>query len=150
MKSSSFLRFIIVFSVSLIGICLFAYSCSKHTEQKQNTAECFKLADEHWSKEEYKQWLIDSVYYVNPNVNYENVCDTFPYWNREEQFWEYFPHHLPDQKTQQYYEMIGKYEQFRWGWDDYSDSSRSSLHREAYMECLQKAGKVSKLSPTMP
>ncbi|MFH2050122.1 MAG: DUF5683 domain-containing protein [bacterium] len=27
-------------------------------------------------------------------------------------------HHLPDTKTQQYYEMTGKYDQFAWGWDD--------------------------------
>ncbi|RKX26822.1 MAG: hypothetical protein DRP45_02600 [Candidatus Zixiibacteriota bacterium] len=27
-------------------------------------------------------------------------------------------HHLPDTKTQQYYEMTGKYDQFLWGWDD--------------------------------
>lgn len=27
-------------------------------------------------------------------------------------------HHLPDTKTQQYYEMTGKYNQFAWGWDD--------------------------------
>jgi len=27
-------------------------------------------------------------------------------------------HHLPDTRTQQYYEMTGKYNQFSWGWDD--------------------------------
>ncbi|HUV31223.1 MAG TPA: hypothetical protein VMY05_09070 [Acidobacteriota bacterium] len=27
-------------------------------------------------------------------------------------------HNLPDTKTQQYYEMIGKYDQFGWGWAD--------------------------------
>ena len=27
-------------------------------------------------------------------------------------------HHLPDTKTQQYYEMTGKYDQFSWGWDE--------------------------------
>ncbi len=27
-------------------------------------------------------------------------------------------HHLPDIRTQQYYEMTGKYDQFSWGWDD--------------------------------
>ena len=27
-------------------------------------------------------------------------------------------HHLPDTRTQQYYEMTGKYDQFAWGWDD--------------------------------
>ncbi len=34
-------------------------------------------------------------------------------------------HHLPDTRTQQYYEMTGKYDQFAWGWDDavHHDSS---------------------------
>jgi hypothetical protein len=27
-------------------------------------------------------------------------------------------HHLPDTRTQQYYEMTGKYDQFSWGWID--------------------------------
>ncbi|MDX9858684.1 MAG: hypothetical protein RBT76_12905 [candidate division Zixibacteria bacterium] len=27
-------------------------------------------------------------------------------------------HHLPDTRTQQYYEMTGKYNQFAWGWED--------------------------------
>jgi hypothetical protein len=27
-------------------------------------------------------------------------------------------HHLPDTRTQQFYEMTGKYDQFAWGWDD--------------------------------
>ena len=31
-------------------------------------------------------------------------------------------HNLPPTKTQQYYEMIGKYDQFKRGWDDYSES----------------------------
>jgi len=30
-----------------------------------------------------------------------------------------YTHHLPDTKTQQYYEMIGKYDQFVGGWQDY-------------------------------
>ena len=29
-----------------------------------------------------------------------------------------FTHVLPDTRTQQYYEMTGKYNQFAWGWDD--------------------------------
>ncbi|MEE9441478.1 MAG: DUF5683 domain-containing protein [candidate division Zixibacteria bacterium] len=35
-----------------------------------------------------------------------------------------FTHHLPDTRTQQYYEMIGKYNQFVYGWADvnYQDS----------------------------
>ncbi len=30
----------------------------------------------------------------------------------------HFTHHLPETNTQQYYEMIGKYDQFVYGWDD--------------------------------
>ncbi len=48
-------------------------------------------------------------------------------------YWDWYRHfaqagdtiggneHLPDTKTQQYYEMIGKYDQFAGGWDDYWD-----------------------------
>ncbi len=32
---------------------------------------------------------------------------------------EKFTHELPEYKDQQYYEMIGKYDQFRAGWDDF-------------------------------
>ncbi len=34
---------------------------------------------------------------------------------------EDYTHTLPSSKSQQYYEMIGKYDQFRGGWDDYWD-----------------------------
>ncbi len=37
-------------------------------------------------------------------------------------------HHLPDTKTQQYYEMTGKYDQFVWGWDDALLLSDSSVY----------------------
>jgi hypothetical protein len=53
-------------------------------------------------------------------------------------------HQLPDTKTQQYYEMIGKYDQFRGGWDDYWDDqdkydSTASPHREYYNTLRGKA-----------
>ncbi|MBN2788556.1 MAG: hypothetical protein JXR69_00040 [Candidatus Delongbacteria bacterium] len=37
-----------------------------------------------------------------------------------------FTHNLPSGKTQQYYEMIGKYHQFAGGWDDYEGYERDA------------------------
>jgi hypothetical protein len=50
-------------------------------------------------------------------------------------------HQLPDSKTQQYYEMIGKYDQFRGGWDDYwlDTTIYNTPHREYYNTMRGKA-----------
>jgi hypothetical protein len=58
-----------------------------------------------------------------------------------------FTHHLSDSKDQQYYEMIGKYDQFRGGWDDYwSDPLKfdsvdfyTSPNRETYLNMRKDA-----------
>lgn len=43
-------------------------------------------------------------------------------------------HTLPDTKTQQYYEMIGKYDQFKGGWDDYMEGGEDlTYNRNKYM-----------------
>lgn len=54
-------------------------------------------ADTTWSEAEYFRYL-DLVYGVTIDTGAG------------------FTHHLPDTKTQQYYEMIGKYDQFSYGW----------------------------------
>lgn len=54
-----------------------------------------QYADDHWSEEDWVQWML-----THPEFG-----DT--------------THSLPDTRTQQYYEMIGKYNQFKAGWDDY-------------------------------
>ena len=46
-------------------------------------------------------------------------------------------HTLPDTKTQQYYEMIGKYDQFRAGWDDYVEGGLSLTPNRDYYEGLR-------------
>ena len=53
--------------------------------------------------ESYRNWILT-------NPQYGTVADT----NIAE-----FSEVLPSTKSQQYYEMIGKYDQFRGGWDDY-------------------------------
>ncbi len=103
-----------------LDVTLWALYFNYHGKGKDREKEYQAFADTTWFEDDYKQWLWETVY--EKEYPYEIVCDTFPYWNNEKQEWEYFSHHLPDKKTQQYYEMIGKYEQFRWGWEDYDGS----------------------------
>lgn len=66
-------------------------------------------ADTHWSEDEWRAWMAQ-----NPTFG-----DT--------------THTLPDTKTQQYYEMIGKYNQFKAGWDDWvEDGPDLTPNRDHY------------------
>lgn len=46
-------------------------------------------------------------------------------------------HDLPSTKTQQYYEMIGKYDEFKWGWDDYVPGGPALTPNRDYYETLR-------------
>jgi hypothetical protein len=56
----------------------------------------------HWSEDRYRtslEWIYEITY--EPDIREVEINHT-----------------LPDTRTQQYYEMTGKYSQFAWGWDD--------------------------------
>ncbi|RKY61635.1 MAG: hypothetical protein DRP95_02590 [Candidatus Latescibacterota bacterium] len=65
---------------------------------KDKEREYQTFADDHWSLDRYQAW----------RDNYRARYDT-TWWT----------HSLPDRKDQEYYEMIGKYDQFAAGWEDY-------------------------------
>jgi hypothetical protein len=73
----------------------------KKGDDKTKAFENF--ADTHWAEERYE-------YFLDRNWG---VTD-----DKDPAIQPPFTHHLPDTKTQQYYEMIGKYDQFVFGWDD--------------------------------
>jgi len=68
------------------------------------TREFESFADAHWSEADYVQYL-QIAYGISDDENAPPSAKEVS-------------HHLPDTKTQQYYEMIGKYNQFSWGWED--------------------------------
>jgi hypothetical protein len=108
-----------------LDVSFWALYFNYHGKGKDKEDEYEIFADEHWSEDEYKQWLID---------RYDITSDTATYWDPVKQEWTYLSHHLPDSKTQQYYEMIGKYEQFSAGWDDWdTTSSEVSENRDSYL-----------------
>lgn len=70
-------------------------------------------ADTYWIEQRYTNWL-EKHWDVTDD---EDAVDEYGFPE--------FTHNLPDTKTQQYYEMIGKYNQFVYGWVD-TDTSTST------------------------
>jgi hypothetical protein len=64
------------------------------------------FADTHWSEGRYSSFLFNNFGVDDDELAVDDYGNLV------------FTHHLPDTKTQQYYEMIGKYNQFVFGWDD--------------------------------
>lgn len=77
-----------------------------HGKGNDKTTIFEDFANAHWSAGRYSDFLL-----VNYGVDDDDLAVDI-YGNLV------FTHHLPDTKTQQYYEMIGKYNQFVFGWDD--------------------------------
>lgn len=114
-----------------------------HSDGNKKTDEFMAFADGHWfegdlsdadtgvdppiypnlDEQTYRGWLL---------TNYGTVADTG------------FTERLPSSKTQQYYEMIGKYDQFRGGWDDYwvDTTDYVSARRASYLSMREKANNL--------
>lgn len=96
------------------------FKFDKLGEEKEDEFETF--ADSHWNAADYRTWLAD---YINEHGNVPS----------------HFTHTLPETKTQQYYEMIGKYDQFAPWWDDYDETSGDSEIRYDYMDVRYDSNK---------
>jgi len=88
---------------------------SYHKKGKNKETEFLNYADIHWNEKKYRDSLL---------VHYGVVIDTpgtfivsIDTLRRDTLV---IIETLPSSKDQQYYEMIGKYQQFRFGWDDYN------------------------------
>lgn len=88
------------------------------------------FADEHWSRERYIGWL--------STAEGQDASIT---------------HELPETKTQQYYEMIGKYNQFYYGWSDVDELGLKYLDvdgiRVDYMDMRGDSNEELKKATTM-
>ena len=84
---------------------------SNHSTGVKKEDEFQDFANVHWSATDYAVHLINE---------FGTVEDTLP------------GDKLPDMKTQQYYEMIGKYPKFYAGWDDYDRDSKESANQKRY------------------
>lgn len=103
----------------------YVYHSKGKDQEKKNNA----TVDNSWSAERYTNWLIEEHGITSDTLASRTTGQKFT-------------HHLPSTKTQQYYEMVGKYEQFNFGWADTdydrTDSSYSKI-RYDYVHARAKA-----------
>lgn len=111
----------------------------------EKTVAFEQYADRHWSVVKYAEWLNENAKNYpggEDAVHIDIHPDTdLPHWERVD--WEQlhqtemaipqFSHKLEPHGEQQYYELIGKYNQYSYGWDDkhagdYWDASPRFLH----------------------
>jgi len=76
-----------------------------HNEGDDITAEFEAFNRAHWIRDRYEEQYLFYVYGVTSDTEVPTSATEVT-------------HNLPDTRTQQYYEMTGKYDQFAWGWDD--------------------------------
>jgi len=109
---------------------------SYHKKGKDKENEFKDFADVHWSETAYKDWL--KYHYDVPLDTSTGEVILIPgkYVNlSDEDDSIEIREVLPSSKTQQYYEMIGKYDHFRFGWDDFdSAQSNSIFNRTFYLD----------------
>ncbi len=98
---------------------------SFHSDGQKKQDQYIDYANAHWSPELYTNWLIEELGITD---------DSSTYYDANGQPHE-FSHHLPDVKNQQYYEMVGKYDQFLYGWKDtdYRSGDLTSDWRSSYL-----------------
>ncbi|MDA3860787.1 MAG: DUF5683 domain-containing protein [Melioribacteraceae bacterium] len=114
-------------------VAAIAYN-SKGNDQT-TSYENFANSDDGWDVDKYAQWSVDNALRINPDIISDsfteedfNVFDSNGdvVWSKlnhlETAIGSYYSHQLAPYDDQQYYEMIGKYQQFNPGWNDfYSD-----------------------------
>jgi hypothetical protein len=108
---------------------------SYHGKATDKEDEYLRFADLNWSEKAYKESML-TIYGVD--------IDTIPTGLKLVSDYDsvVIVEHLPDSKTQQYYEMIGKYNQFRYGWDDYDPDNFITPHRNLYLNMRDDSNKL--------
>lgn len=107
---------------------------SDHNGDKK-TEEFQQYAEAHWSPERYAKWInvhgaadygpaatIDLNKVRQNDFSEINAWESAPSPNKIG-----FSHQLPRFREQQYYELIGKYHQFKFGWDTYPDLNNDGV-----------------------
>ena len=123
--SRSWIKGLLFFSIELGSWLVYA---DYHKQGKNLEDEYISYAEEHWSEQKWSSWWA-----------------TFP------DSGIYAHHQLPETKTQQYYEMIGKYQKYNAGWDDVNpinameDTSARGLY---YMDLRGQSNDKLKVAAT--
>ncbi|MBI5647611.1 MAG: hypothetical protein HY962_11825 [Ignavibacteriae bacterium] len=109
------------------------FANSYDTKGDDQTLLFQNYADAHWSAVKYARWLNENAKSFPGGENTKPIDissdESLPHWervnwtqmNEVEMAIPVFSHRLPRHGHQQYFELIGKYDQYSFGWDDKSD-----------------------------
>ena len=105
-----------------------------HNKGVKKRDEYKAFADANWDTTHYRQWLQQHF-----GVN----SDTLKYYDPEKKDSVEFTHRLHSNKDQQYYEMIGKYDQFVGGWHSFWEDTTNFLppDRSSYLDMRNKSNR---------
>jgi len=126
-----------------------------YTAKGDNATSDFQnFADQHWDVTKYIDWISTNYQsWPDESVNkdsataaltgiYRSHDPTIAPWERvdfaqlrklERSIKDGFSHTLPDHGDQQYYEEIGKYVQYRAGWDDHAADVDTAIYAPSYV-----------------
>lgn len=102
-----------------------AYTQNKKGDDQTQVFQ--RYADQNWNVRQYAEWTLDHATSINPGVDLTQhqgvlVGDTDVNWAAlnalERDLGNWYSHTLPAFGEQQYYELIGKYQQYYQGWAD--------------------------------
>jgi len=129
--SDRYVKSAVFFAIEVATVTLAIVHNNKGNSQ---TTAFQNYANQHWSAVDYATWInqngaaYDAPGAAAPNLTI-NPNTSLPPWQRVDfqqiNAWEAeshtigFSHELPSYNTQQYYELIGKYSEFKYGWDTY-------------------------------
>ncbi len=125
LRTENYTKAAIFFSAE-VALIVYAIVSNNNGDKKTNEFQAY--AEAHWSAERYAKWIVT---YGGADYNPTDVSriDITAVKNNNDfskiNEWESglhkigFSHQLPVYQSQQYYELIGKYHQFKFGWDTY-------------------------------
>jgi hypothetical protein len=130
----NYLKAGIFFGVEVLAWGTYTYFTVKGDNK---TKDFEQFAEDHWNIRRYAQWLVDEwdATGVNPNEPDREVLRGQV--NNFES--SHFSHQLPEFGTQQYYELIGKYQPYVAGWEDARDASGTWLITQENVQTYQTA-----------
>lgn len=97
--------------ITVEAVSWFSFFHFKNEGQKIED-EFENFADTNWDEPTYWEWVYDLAVKEGENVTQGDLASLRAFERKR------FSHSLHLNKDQQYYEMIGKYDQFNAGWDD--------------------------------
>lgn len=114
---------------------------AQYTDEGQEWEDTFHgFANTHWSEPDY--WVDLASHVGITGVTTENYDVYLDQLRQAESDLSHYTHSLPETKTQQYFEMIGKYDQFKAGWDDWEEGDPALTPNRDYYEEIRHESNV--------